>query len=84
MKGLRQMVGNIQSKIGNKWVVLSHSAKMNLSYEKEKKTDLFWEHLPGDSFERRNSVEGYQTQTFRSSLVMSVESCLVSIQTIFV
>ncbi|WP_461216886.1 metallophosphoesterase [Lactococcus cremoris] len=43
-------------KIGNKWVVLSHSAKMNLSYEKEKKTDLFWEHLPGDSFERRNSV----------------------------
>ena len=56
MKGLRQMVGNIQSKIGNKWVVLSHSEKMNLSYEKEKKTDLFWEHLPGDSFERRNSV----------------------------
>ncbi|WP_195228411.1 metallophosphoesterase family protein [Lactococcus lactis] len=43
-------------KIGNKWVVLSHSAKLSLSYEKEKTKDLFWEHLPGDSFERRNSV----------------------------
>ncbi|MFG7387520.1 hypothetical protein ACGO3R_00720 [Lactococcus lactis] len=37
-------------------MVLSHSAKMCLSYEKEKTKDLFWEHLPGDSFERRNSV----------------------------
>lgn len=24
--------------------------------KKEKTKDLFWEHLPGDSFERRNSV----------------------------
>ncbi|AYF99765.1 phosphatase [Lactococcus allomyrinae] len=43
-------------KIGNQWVVLSHSALMKLSYKKETTFDLFWTHFPGDSFERRNSV----------------------------
>lgn len=60
-------------KIGNKWVVLSHSAKMSLSYEKRRQKICFGNICQGILLNGEIvllKLWAYQTLMFRSLLVM--------------